>query len=88
MELDGLCPDHELETAEPEGQLCEEEEEEGDVRGPLQGQDDGVDVSHEVDGEGCLKESEQPKASQLGHLGGKKLLTNWIFSSTWFNHNL
>lgn len=68
MELDGLSLYHELEASEAEGQLCEEEGEEGDGGGSLQWQDSGVDVSQEVDGEGGLEESQQPETGKLRDL--------------------
>ena len=68
MELDGLRSYHELQSPEPEQELEQEEGKEHDVDGPLQGQHNGVYVAQEVDGEGNLKEGEQPESSQLCNL--------------------
>ena len=45
-----------------------QEGKERDVHSSLQRENDGVHVGQEVEGEGDLKKSQQPKPSQLRHL--------------------
>ena len=68
MKLDSLSTDHELESPEPQPQLDQEEESEDNIDGSVQGEDDGVHIHHQVEGEWDLEEGQQPEASKLGHL--------------------
>lgn len=68
MELDGLCSYHELQGPEAQQELGEEEYGQHDVDGSIQGENDGVHIAKEVDGEGELEKCQQPETSKLCNL--------------------
>ncbi len=70
MELDSLSLHHQLQGPEAEHQLDQQEQPQDDVDSPLQRENDGVNIGHEVHGEGDLEKSQYPESSEFGNLHG------------------